>query len=141
MTASTAPGPSNNPEPTGITAEALRLFGSLTRHLQSLAALAGLEGSEALALYVRLAVVLGAALFFAAFGYIFIVLSVAFAIAYFFHVEWVWISLGLAALHLLGALIGVFYLKKNYSTPIFRATAEEIRKDAAALRGGTTPLM
>jgi uncharacterized membrane protein YqjE len=140
MTDSTAPGPSH-PEPTGITAEALRLFGSITRHLQSLVALAGLEGREALALYVRLAVVLGAALFFAAFGYIFVILFVAFAIAHFFHVEWLWISLGLAALHLLGALIGGLYLKKHFRTPVFRATSEEIRKDAAALRGGTVPLM
>ncbi len=140
MTASTAPGPSN-PEPTGITAEALRLFGSLTRHLQSLATLAGMEGREAVALYVRLAVVLGAALFFAAFGYIFAILFVAFAIAHFFHVAWLWISLGLAAGHLLAALIGGIYLKKNFRTPVFRATAEEIRKDAASLRGGTTPLL
>jgi uncharacterized membrane protein YqjE len=140
MTASTAPGPSSQ-EPTGVTAEALRLFGSLTRHLQSLAALAGMEGREALALYVRLAVALGASLFLAAFGYIFVILFVAFAVAHFFHVDWLWISLGYAVLHLLGVLAGGFYLKKNFRTPVFRATAEEIRKDAAALRGGTSPLI
>jgi uncharacterized membrane protein YqjE len=140
MTASNDPGPSN-PEPTGITAAALRLFGSITRHLQSLVALAGLEGREALALYVRLAIVLGAGLFFAAFGYIFVVLFVAFAIAHLFHVDWLWISLGLAAFHLLAALIAGLYVKKYFRTPVFRGTAEEIRKDAAALRSSATPLM
>jgi uncharacterized membrane protein YqjE len=139
MTPPIAPGP-NRPEPTGITAEALRLFGSLTRHLQSLATLAGMEGREAVALYVRLAIALGAALFCAAFGYIFIILSIAFAIASLFGVAWVWICLGLAVLHLLGALIGGLYLKKNFRTPIFRATAEEIRKDTTALRDSTAPL-
>lgn len=134
MTEPNAFGPSS-PEPSGISAGALRLFGSITRHLQSLIALAGLEGREALALYVRLAIVLGAALFFAAFGYIFVILSLAFAIAHFFHVAWLWISLGLAVLHLLLALIGGLYLKKHFRTPIFRGTAEEIRKDTAALRG------
>jgi uncharacterized membrane protein YqjE len=141
MTASNAAsGPSASPQ-TGITAEALRLFGSLTRHVQALVALAGVEGREAVALYVRLAIVLGAALFLAAFGYIFMILFVAFAVSYFFHVEWLWISLGLAILHLLGALIGGLYLKKHFRTPVFRATAEEIRKDAAALRSGSVPLM
>jgi len=139
MTDSTAPGPANA-EPSGISAEALRLFGSLTRHLQSLLALAGLEGREALALYVRLAIVLGAALFFAAFGYIFVLLSVAFALEKLFHVEWLWIALGFAVFHLLLAFVGGLYVKKYFRTPVFRATAEEIRKDAAALRGNASPM-
>ena len=135
--ASTTPGATNNPEPRGIAAEAMRLFGSLTHHLQSLAALAGFEGREAVALYVRVAIALGAGLFLSAFGYIFVLLFLAFAIAALFHVEWIWISLGFALLHLLGALIAGLYVKNHYRTPVFRGTSEEIRKDVAALRGNT----
>jgi uncharacterized membrane protein YqjE len=133
MTGSPAAGPE------GIAAAAMRLFGSLTRHLQALLALAGLETREAALLYVRLAIVLGAALFFAAFGYVFTLLFVAFALDRLLRVDWMWIALGFAVLHLAAAAIGAFYVKKHCRTPIFRATAEEIRKDVAALRGGQTP--
>lgn len=125
----------------GVAAEAMRLLGSLTQHFQSLVALAGLEGKEALGLYVRLAIFLGAGLFFAAFGYIFVLLSVAFLIAKLFAVEWLWICLGFAILHLLLALIAGLYLKAHFRTPVFRGTAEEIRRDVATLRGPQTPLM
>jgi uncharacterized membrane protein YqjE len=126
-------------ESRGVAAEAMRLFGSITRHLQSMSALAGLEGKEALGLYLRMAIAIGAALFFLAFGYVFMLLFAAFAIAHFFHVDWVWISLGLAILHLLGAVAGGLYVKKKSATPVFRGTMEEIRRDVAALRGSNTP--
>jgi len=131
MTESTAPG--------GVPAAAMRLLGSLTRHLQALLALAGLEAREATLLYVRLAIVLGAALFFAAFGYVFTLLFVAFALDRLLHIDWMWIALGFAILHLLAALIGGLYVKKTCRTPVFRGIAEEIRKDVAALRGNQTP--
>jgi uncharacterized membrane protein YqjE len=132
MTESTAPG--------GVPAAATRLLGSLTRHLQALLALAGLEAREATLLYVRLAIVLGGALFFAAFGYVFTLLFVAFALDRLLHIDWMWIALGFAIFHLLLALGGGFYVKKNCRTPVFRGIAEEIRKDVAALRGTqTTP--
>jgi uncharacterized membrane protein YqjE len=140
MTQPTDPGPPP-PAQTGIAAEAMRLFGSLTQHFQSLATLAGIEGREALGLYVRLAVVLGIALFLGAFGYIFVMLVLAFAIATLFSVAWLWIFLGFAVAHLLGALIAGLYVKAHFQTPVFRATAEEIRKDVTTLRGPQVPLM
>lgn len=134
MTEPTPPGPLPA-EARGVTAEALRLFGSLTRHLQSLVALAGLEGREAVGLYVRVAIALGTALFFAAFGYVFVLLFVAFALDRFFLVPWIWIALGFAVFHLLAAAVGALYVKTKFATPVFRGTAEEIRRDVAALRG------
>jgi uncharacterized membrane protein YqjE len=142
MTDSTSPGPAST-ETHGISAEALRLFGSLTRHLQALVALAGLEGREAGGAYLRGAIALGAALFFAAFAYVFLLLTVAFALDHFAHVDWVWIALGIGVFHVLGALIAAAIMKKNFTTPVFRGTAEEIRRDVAALRGSggnPTPL-
>lgn len=146
MTHPASPGPSSA-EARGLAAEAMRLFGSVTRHFQSLVALAGLEGREAVGIYVRAAVALGVALFCAAFGYVFLLLAVAFALDRFLHVEWIWIALGFALLHLLGAAIAALLMKKSFTTPVFRGTAEEIRRDVAALRspsaGGdpTIPLM
>ncbi|MGH8046418.1 MAG: phage holin family protein [Chthoniobacterales bacterium] len=141
MTAPTDPGPPPAPQ-TGIAAEAMRLFASVTQHIQSLAALAGVEGREAVALYLKIAIALGVAIFFAAFGYIFVLLFLAFALVEFFHAGWLWISLGFAAAHLLGALIAALYVKKHCCTPVFRGISAEIRKDVAALRGaGNPPLM
>ncbi len=140
MTFPADPGPPPSAQK-GIAAEAMRFFGSLTQHFQSLATLAGIEGREALGHYVRLAIVLGLALFFGAFGYIFVMLFLVFAIATFFGVAWLWIFLGFALAHLLGALIAGLYVKANFQTPVFRATAEELRRDVSALRGPQTPLM
>lgn len=133
MTESTASGPG------GVAPAAMRLLGSLTRHFQALLALAGLEAREAALLYVRLAIVLGAALFFAAFGYVFTLLFVAFALDRLLHVDWMWIALGFAVLHLLAAVIGGLYVKNTCRTPVFRGIAEEIRKDVTSLRGTQTP--
>jgi uncharacterized membrane protein YqjE len=140
MTASTAPGSRPAP-PKGIAAEAMRLFASLAQHLQALGTLAGFEGREAVGLYVKLAILLGAALFLTAFGYIFVLLFLAFAIATLFHVDWIWISLGFAVLHLAGATGAALYVKTHFRTPVFRCTIEEIRKDVSALRGPQTPMM
>ncbi|HEY8901536.1 MAG TPA: phage holin family protein [Chthoniobacterales bacterium] len=146
MTHPASPGPAGA-ETRGVVAQAMRLFSSLTRHLQSLVALAGLEGREAVGLYVRAAIALGVALFCAAFGYVFLILAVAFALDRFLHVDWIWIASGFAVLHLLGAAIAGFLTKKFFTTPVFRGTAEEIRRDVAALHsaGATTgtqpPLM
>jgi uncharacterized membrane protein YqjE len=121
----------------------LRLVGSITRHFQALAALAGLEGREAVSLYVRAAIALGTALFFAAFGYIFLVLAAAFALEHFLHWDWIWIALGFAALHLLAALAAILYTRNKFTTPVFRGTAEEIRRDVTSLRSadGSAPLL
>lgn len=143
MTGPAAHGSASGPPPgdaRGISAEALRLLGSITRHLQALAGLAGLEGREAAGLYLRGALAIAAALVGVAFGYIFLLLFVAFALDYFLRVPWVWIALGYAVLHLLGAVIAFNYARARFSTPVFRATAEEIRRDVASLRPTPTPV-
>lgn len=126
---------SSTEPPQGVSAEAMRLFGSISRHLQALAGLAGEEGREAVTLYVRLAIVLAAGLFFAAFGYVFLLLFAAFAIASLAGIGWIWIALGFAVLHLLVVAACALHLKARYRTPVFRMTAQEIRNDIAGLRG------
>ncbi len=128
------PDPTQTEAPRGLSAEALRLLGSLTRHLQALAGLAGLEGREAAGLYLRGALALGVSLLFLAFGYVFTLVFVALALERFLHLDWIWIALAYAVIHLLGTLLGVLYARSRFTTPVFRATAEEIRRDVAALR-------
>ena len=118
----------------GLVAELLSLVGSVGRHVQSLGALAGEEAREAGALYLRLAVMLFAAILFAAFGYVLVLLFLAFLIATIFHVAWIWILLGFSLLHLLGAFLCASHVKNHWQTPVFSATTTEIRRDLDSLK-------
>ncbi len=125
--------------PRGLTAELLRLAGSLGRHVGALGELAGEEAREAGVLALRLAVMVFAALFFAAFGYVLAVISAAFLIAAVFHVSWIWILPAFVLLHALLAAFCIFYVKSRWRTPLFTATRGEISRDLDALRGGRKP--
>jgi len=110
------------------------LLGSLGRHFSAVTALAGEEAREAAELYIRLAVVLGAALFFAAFGYALSLLFVTFVLAFLLNGAWGWVLAGLALLHFLLAGVCAFHVKTHWRTPIFPATKTEIARDLDALR-------
>lgn len=130
------PGPddaSADPGLNGVSVAFMRLTGSCMQHLQSLGALAELEAKEAAFHFLRIAVMVGAALFFAAFGYVFLLLFVAFVIAALAGVSWIWISLGIALLHFLLMLLAASYVKRNWKQPIFQTLAAELKKDAAAM--------
>lgn len=118
----------------GLTAELLSLWGSAGRHIQALVELAGIEGREAVALYIRLAIMLGAALVFLVFGYIFALLFVAFLVATIFGVSWLWISLALAILHLIVCILCATHVRTHFRSPIFTATSAELRRDFDALK-------
>lgn len=118
----------------GIVPDGLRLVGSIVRHLQSLGALAGAESRDAVALYVRLAIMLGAAVVFMGIAYFSMLFFLAFAIAALFGIAWVWITLGLALFHLLIAFLCALHVKTHFRTPVFSVTGAEIRKDLASLR-------
>jgi len=111
----------------------LSLVGSLGRHVQALSALVSEEGKEAVALYLRLAVMLAAALLFATFGYVILLIFLAFLIATVFHVAWIWILLGLTILHFLVAFICANHDRNHWQTTVFASTASEIKRDLAAL--------
>lgn len=114
--------------------EAMSLIGSFGRHAQALTALAKEEAGEALALYLRLTIMLAGGLILATFGYIFLVLFIAFLIAMLFNVSWVWILLGLMLLHFLGAFICANHVRSHWRTPVFTVTAAELKKDFESLK-------
>lgn len=127
------------PEPRGLIDGLLSLFGSFGRYFEAISALAGEEAREAGAVYLRLAVMLAAALFFAAFGYVLLLLFSAFLIATLFGVSWIWILLGFTILHILVTAICAVHVKNHWRTPVFPATRSEISRDLDALRGGRQP--
>lgn len=118
----------------GVSGEFMSLVGSLSRHVSALGSLAGAEAKEATALYVRLAVMLGAGLFFAAFGYILLWVFLAFLIATIFHVGWIWILLGFTLVHFLVAFVCANHVRTHWRTPVFQSTSAEIRRDLDALK-------
>lgn len=129
------PSPASGPEaPQGFIAELMNFAGSLGRHFQTLFALAGLEGKEAAAIYLRVVAVFVAALVFAIFGYILTLLFLALLLAVVFGVNFLWISLGFAVFHLLAAALCVFYVKSNLGAPVFTATSAELKKDFESLK-------
>jgi len=121
-------------EPRGLAAELLSLLGSVGRHVSAVGALAGEEARGVAELYLRLAVMLGAAIFFAAFGYVLLLLFVAFLVATVFHVAWIWILLAFTVVHFLVAVLCATHVKNHWRTPLFPATAAEIKKDLEALK-------
>ncbi len=123
----------------GFFTEALRLFGSFSRHFSAVLSLAGLEAKEAVGLYVRLVVMLLAALVFAFLGYIFLILTTAFAIAWLFSVQWVWIALGFTVFHFLICFLCALHVKTHFRTPVFQTTSSELRKDFALMSGPDAP--
>jgi len=125
--------------PRGLFAEILSLLGSFGRYGQALSALAGVESREAVALGVRLLVMLLAALFFAAFGYILLIFTLAFLAATVLGISWLWILGGFTLLHAVLAYVCARHVKTHVRTPVFEQTRSEIASDLAALRSRSAP--
>jgi uncharacterized membrane protein YqjE len=119
----------------GILASALRFTGSVTRHLEALAALFREELGEASACALRLLVYLFLGLLFVSFGYVFVVLFVAFLLAWVLEISWIWIALGFAVAHFVLAFVCALQIREGISRKWFEATTAEIQKDFATLRG------
>jgi uncharacterized membrane protein YqjE len=126
-------------EPRGLVAELLSLLGSFARHIQALGALAGEESREALALGVRLGIMLLAALFFAAFGYVLLILALAFLAATVFGISWLWIMGAFTLVHFALAYICANHVRRHARTPIFETTRREISADLDSLRKRPQP--
>ena len=107
--------------------ELLSLVGSLGRYVQAMGSLAGEESREAAALGVRLLVMLLAALFFAAFGYILLIFAVAFFAAFVLGISWLWILGGFTILHGLLAYLCARHVKssKNSAEAAWRLRATQ----------------
>lgn len=112
-----------------------RITANFFQHLQALGDLFGLESRSATRRGFRALIAVGAALFFAAFGYLLFFLFLAFLLALVCHIQWWTIALIFALLHF--ALAGglVLWARSQFAEPFFPATAAELRKDFESLKG------
>ena len=129
-------------------AQAAGIFGHLTALLAAKLAyvrarleLAGLEGKEAA---VHCGVILGLAvggLIALIFGYLFGVIALVFLTAHFIGGEtaWIWVLLGAAALHFLGAAVLLLVAKSRLGVPMFAASLEELKHDQEWLKTNAKP--
>jgi uncharacterized membrane protein YqjE len=131
--------PALREEPRGLFEEILSLLGSVASYFQNLAALAGEESKEALALGLRVALLLLVALFFAGFGYALLVIAVAFFAAHFLGVSWFWILWGFTVLHFIVTFVCFNRIKALCRTTLFESTRREITADIEALRKEKRP--
>ena len=120
--------------PEGALPELLRFAGSFGRHVQGLIQLASLETKEAAMVGLRLLALVVASVVFAVFGYVLILFFIAFLLAMVFGVSWLWISLGLAMLHFVAVAVCALVAMKHLRSPIFKATAAELKRDFDALK-------
>jgi uncharacterized membrane protein YqjE len=131
--------PALREEPRGLFEEILSLLGSVASYFQNLAALAGEESKEALALGLRVVLLLLVALFFAGFGYALLVIAVAFFAAHFLGVSWFWILWGFTVLHFIVTFVCFNRIKALCRTTLFESTRREITADIEALQKEKRP--
>ncbi|HEY5705280.1 MAG TPA: phage holin family protein [Terrimicrobiaceae bacterium] len=120
--------------PHGVVPELLRFAGSFGGHVQGLLQLAGLESKEAAFVGLRLLVLLIAGVVLGFFGYLLGLFFVVFLLAIVFGVAWIWILLGLAVLHLVAVAVCAILIRNYLRTPVFKATAAELKRDFEALK-------
>jgi uncharacterized membrane protein YqjE len=97
--------------------------------------LVGIEAKEAGIEYGIGIGMVAAGAFTAVLGYVFLIITVVFAIAAAFNGEhaWIWVMGGAAILHLAGAAALGLFAKRRFQAGAFSQTIEEFKKDQAWL--------
>ena len=113
------------------------LFGTLNAlvaFFESRLELFAQESKSALVnLLVLVGCLIGAALL-CGVGFIFLLASAVVGLAHALHVSWLWVSLGLALLLFILALVGFIIARMRMKKPMFRATVIELKKDREWLK-------
>ena len=125
----------------GIFGHVSALLAAKLAYLRARLELAGLEGREAVAHY---GVILGLAvggLIALVFGYLLAVIALVFLVAHLIGGEmaWIWVLLGAAALHFLGAAVLVLVAKSRLGVPMFSASLDELKQDQEWLKTNAKP--
>ena len=118
------------------------LLSAKLAYLRARFQLAGIEGREAAG---HLAVILGlavGALIILGFGYFFLITALVFLIALTLGGgnAWIWVLLGAALLHIVGAAVLLLMAKSRLRTPLFPLTLAEFTKDQKWLETQTKPI-
>lgn len=118
----------------GLLNNLLSLANGLAGFFESRAGLFARESKTALVHLLLLAGAIVAALMLLAFGYVFLLVSVIFAIAHALGISWVWIALGAGVLHLFLAGGCAFFAITQLKKPMFRDSVVELKKDREWLK-------
>ena len=129
MTGTTQPPKERPAADTGLSGHLLALLASLSGYFRARLELAGIEGKEAAATGIKVAVLLGVALLFLAFGYAFLWIGLIALLATVSPLHWGWMVLAVGVLHLLGVVWCMWGVGALWKKPVFPATLEEFRKD------------
>ncbi len=123
----------------GIFGNFSALFAAKLGYLQARLKLAGIEGKEASVHAAIIAALALGALVALVFGYFLLLLAIVFLVALAFGGgnAWIWVLLGTAAIHLVGALILLLLARARLGAPVFPLTLEEFKKDQEWLRTTT----
>lgn len=116
---------------TRLIAHAAGLLATILQYLKARLTLATLEAKAAGAHYGLAGVMVAGALFIAVLGYIFLIVTAAFAIAAAFGGGSAWIAVmgGAAFLHLGGAGLLLWLARRRCKTGAFEDTLAELKKD------------
>lgn len=128
-------------EPDGILRHLTALLGAKLAYLRARLHLAGLEGKAAATHYALILALAIAALVVAIFGYFFFVIALVFLIAWACGGgnAWIWVTLGAACVHFIGAATLLVIAKAKLSQPMFAATLDEFKKDQEWLKNPANP--
>ena len=118
----------------GLLNNLLALTNALAGFFESRIGLFAHESKTAVVHILLLVGGLVGALVMLAFGYVFLIVAIIFAIAHAAGVSWVWIALGAGVLHLLLAVGCGLFAKAQISKPMFKATVGELKKDREWLK-------
>ncbi|MDQ6655524.1 MAG: phage holin family protein [Verrucomicrobiota bacterium] len=112
----------------------LALANALAGFFETRISLFARESKTALVHILVLVAMLIGALVLVGTGYIFLIVSVIFAIAHAAGVSWVWVALGAAIVHFVLAGVCGFVAKKQLTKPIFEASLAEVKRDREWLK-------
>lgn len=118
----------------GLINNLVSLANSLTAFFEARLTLAVRESKGALVHLLLLAGAVVGALILIASGYVFLIVSVIFAIAHAAGVSWVWIALAAAILHFALAAGCGFFAATQLKKPIFQASMAELKRDREWLK-------
>ncbi len=118
----------------GLLNNLVSLANTLAGFFETRASLFALESKTALIHLLLLAGAVVGALVLLASGYVFLIVSVIFAIAHAAGVSWVWIALAAAVLHFLLAGGCAFIAIQQLKKPMFAASVAELKKDREWLK-------
>ncbi len=118
----------------GLLNNLLALTNALAGFFESRLSLFARESKTALVHLLVLAGSLVAALVLLATGYVFLIVSVIFAIAHALGISWVWIALAAAVLHFVLALVCGLIARAQLTKPMFAASLAELKRDREWLK-------